>query len=203
MRKIAGLVLIAGGLLLLPVSPVGRALADHPDGCIDCHLPHHAAKPTDPDASWGVPLWSTAHTSDGLPTFTLYNSKSFDALNTDIGQPDGPSKLCLGCHDGSYPGFDPGDSEVFGVDDLTVSHPISFTYDSALAASVVTGDLNDPMATPSGLGGTIDEDLLDAQHKMQCTSCHDVHASGYGDALLKYDVDTLTSNALCQVCHDK
>jgi hypothetical protein len=170
-------------------------------------VPHHAGLPTDADASWGVPLWSTAQTSDGLPVFNLYSSKGFDALGTDIGQPDGASMLCLGCHDGSYVafGFMPDSEAIFGVDDLTTSHPISFTYDTALSNAVLDGGLYDPATALSDLGGTIDDDLLDDQHKMQCTSCHDIHLTGIGEYLLRYeyDVDTHTDNVLCRVCHNK
>jgi predicted CXXCH cytochrome family protein len=176
-------------------------------GCHNCHLPHKAATPDDPAASWGVPLWSTAQTSDGLPTFTLYGSETFNALATDITQPDGPSKLCLGCHDGSYIAFKymPGSTAIFGPNDLAKSHPVSFTYDSALAARHPKGSLRDPAVATSGLGGTIRKDLLDDHGKMQCTSCHDVHTSGKGEFMLRYDYDvaTHTDNILCRVCHDK
>ena len=166
-------------------------------GCSNCHVPHWAGDPNDPDA-YGVPLWSTAQLKDGIPTYELYSTPSFDALNTDIGQPDGPSKLCLGCHDGSYDHVD-DPRAIFGADSLKRSHPISFTYDSALAAKVVDGSLMNPSTALSGLGGTIVQDLLDAKSKLQCTSCHDVHKTGIGDYLLKYD--SLTT--LCKTCHDK
>jgi hypothetical protein len=184
----------------------GRAFAAHSDyGCHNCHVPHHAGQEGDADASWGVPLWSTAQTSDGLPTFDLYSSASFDALQTDIGQPDGATKLCLGCHDGSYVAFSfmPESDAIFGTGDLATSHPVSFTYDAALAQK--TDAVYDPTTVQSGLGGTIDEDLLDGKDKMQCSSCHDVHTSGIGEFLLRYeyDVATHTDNVMCRVCHPK
>jgi hypothetical protein len=147
--------------------------------------------------------WSTKHTSDGVPTFKLYSSPSFDALGTDIGQPDGASKLCLGCHDGSYPGVRNAGS-MFMFNDLSRTHPISFTYDSALAWRVSGGRLNDPRSTGSGLGGTIAKDLLDERGKMQCTSCHDVHSDGRGDKMLRYDYNpnTRDGSRMCTVCHN-
>jgi hypothetical protein len=206
MRKLA-IGVVMGAALLFAASPA--AFAAHSDhGCSNCHVPHHAADPTDADASWGVPLWSTAQTADGLPVFTLYSSKTFDALGTDITQPDGASKLCLGCHDGSYSYFasvNPTSEAIFSTDDLTKSHPISFTYDATLSAAVTDGGLNDPTTTDSGLGGTIDDDLLDIQHKMQCTSCHDVHLTGLTDFMLRYEYDVAahTDNVLCRTCHNK
>ena len=181
------------------------AHSDH--GCHNCHAPHKAASPDDPNASWGVPTWSTAQTADGLPVFTLYSSSTFDGLSTDIGQPDGASKLCLGCHDGSYFvfGFIPDSRAIFGTDDLAESHPISFTYNTTLAAKVRNGSLHDPSVATLGLGGTIREDLLDEMDKMQCISCHDVHESGIGEYQLRYEYDTEahTDNLMCQVCHNR
>ncbi len=152
-------------------------------------------------------VWNSRHTADGVPTFTLYSSPSFDALRTDIGQPDGPSKLCLGCHDGSYTGSGAfaGGAGVFGINDLANSHPVSFTYDSGLARRAPRGSLRDPASTPSGLGGTIASDLLDSNGKLQCTSCHDVHIRGGSGKLLRYRYggNGGGGDALCRVCHNR
>ena len=194
--------LAAVSVIFWAAGAVQAAHSDH--GCHNCHLPHKSGDPTDP-AAHGVPLWSDAQTADGLPTFTLYSSASFDALGTDIGQPDGPSKLCLGCHDGSYAvfGYIPDSQAIFGPDDLARTHPISFTYDTALANNVANGALRDPAIALSSLGGTIADDLLDDQSKVQCTSCHDVHLSGKTEYLLHVDIDIEGDEALCRICHDK
>lgn len=203
---IVSLALLAWGLSL----DVRAAHSDH--GCNNCHVPHRAAAD-----EWGVPLWSTNQTEDGLTTFTLYSSQGFDALETDIGQPDGASKQCLGCHDGTYAAFDfLGDAHVFGAEDLATSHPVSFTYDTALADKVTNGGLLDPATAMSGLGGTVEQDLLDERGKMQCTSCHDVHLTGKGDYALKYDwypetirdsngevIVSQNDQDMCRVCHNK
>lgn len=207
MRRMAGVgagLVACLGLLVW----AGAMQAAHSDyGCHNCHVPHKAAKADDPNASWGVPLWSTAQTSDGLPNFTLYSSPSFDALATGIVQPDGASKLCLGCHDGSYIAFSfmPGSKAIFGPNDLATSHPISFVYDTDLAARHPLKSLRDPSLATSGLGSTIAKDLLDSHNKMQCTSCHDIHTSGKGAYMLRYnyDVATHTDNIICRVCHNK
>lgn len=202
--------LVMGAALLFTASP--NTFAAHSDyGCHSCHVPHHALKPTDPGASWGVPLWSYAEGSaiDDV-TFTLYSSPTFDALNTDISQPDGASKLCLGCHDGAYAPIaasasntDPSQNADLGTD-LTTTHPISFTYDATLAQAA-NGGLYNPVTHSSGLGGTIDTDLLDSHHMLQCTSCHDIHTTGIGEFSLRYEYDVTahTDNILCRTCHNK
>jgi predicted CXXCH cytochrome family protein len=197
--------LLAGALAVagMAFGMSGTSFAAHSDhGCFNCHVPHKSGDATDPDA-YGVPLWSNAQLLDGLPTFDLYTSASLDA--TDVGQPTGPSKLCLGCHDGSYQVFSfiPDSQAIFEAGDLASSHPVSFTYDTALATA--DGALHDPATVTSGLGGTIADDLLDAQGKMQCTSCHDVHTSGFGEYLLKYDIDAASEHEalLCRACHER
>jgi len=115
--KLTRAVLLAAVLLLARAGALNAQ--GHAGACADCHVSRATA-------ASGAPLWSTKHTSDGLPLFTLYHSRSFDALHTDIRQPDGVSRLCLGCHDGSYPGLRAG-AKVFGSQDLVRSHLISCT----------------------------------------------------------------------------
>jgi len=156
--------------------------------CIVCHTPHHA------DLSVvDSPLWNHSVTSS---TFTLYSSATLDA--TDLGQPDGVSKLCLSCHDGTVAvdsfGGTSGSTFITGNanvgTDLRDDHPISFTYDSALATS--DGELFDP--------STIDLPLFNG--KLECATCHDVHntaSSGNSHLLIKDN----SGSALCLTCHDK
>lgn len=188
------------------VTAVAGAANAHSDlvGCDGCHIPHNAG--TLP----GVPLWNGSQTS---VTFTMYSSKTMQA--TMDGQPSGASRLCLSCHDGANPNFLwMSDSKKFGASALTGSHPVSFVYDSALAAT--DGALKSP-SQPSTLGRTIAQDLLDVNSKMQCNSCHDVHTSGVGQYQLRgYDYgyesvqnpDGSTSQLhhgpeLCRMCHLK
>lgn len=169
-------------------------MAVHSDyGCDGCHAPHDAS------ALPGVPLWSGRETTT---TFTsLYSSDTLDAVP---GQPDGASKLCLGCHDGVT---DPnyvwmGADVTFGADELADTHPISFVYDSALATA--DGALKDP-SEDSGLGGTIYEDLLHSTGKVQCNSCHDVHTTGVGDNAMR-GMDYFHGaggGQFCRMCHEK
>ena len=160
-------------------------------GCSGCHTPHNA------ESLPGVPLWNGLETK---ATFTMYSSDTFQG--TIDGQPSGNSKLCLGCHDGANPNFSWLPPEhTFGTGELVNSHPISFVYDSALAA--LDRGLKDP-SQASTLGGTISADLLDPESKVQCASCHDVHSSGVGENLLRgYDYGAQFGPELCRMCHLK
>lgn len=160
-------------------------------GCNGCHTPHNA------DTLPGVPLWNGSETTT---TFVMYSSASFQGVAD--GQPSGNSKLCLSCHDGANPDFSwIAPEHIFGADELQNSHPISFVYDSALA--VQDGGLKDPSES-STLGGTILEDLLDPESKVQCGSCHDVHTSGVGiNSLRGYDYGPQHGPELCRMCHIK
>lgn len=165
--------------------------------CLPCHTPHNAKGA----ATTAGPLWNHVATA---ATYTVYTSPTLDAAA--LGQPAGVSKACLSCHDGTIA------LEAFGTvtagavfvtgtanlgTDLSNDHPISFTYDAALATA--DGGLHDPATTNSGLGGTIAADLLFAG-SLQCASCHDVHNS-YGLANLL--VVTNAGSALCLTCHNK
>lgn len=162
--------------------------------CIVCHTPHNA------DASISdAPLWNHQTTST---VFTLYSSGT---LNSTPGQPSGSSLLCLSCHDGTvalenFSGTTTGSNMISGSfnlgADLSNDHPISMTYDAALATA--DGGLFDPTTTNSGLGGTIDSDML-ISGELQCASCHDVHGTAYS-SLLRIDN---AASALCLTCHNK
>lgn len=165
--------------------------------CAPCHTPHNA----DPNVK---PLWNHEVTE---ATFTTYSSDTLDAA--DVVQPTGPSKLCLSCHDGTvaldnFGGTTGGTNFISGAadlgTDLSTSHPISFTYDTALATA--DGFLYDPANTSSGIGRNIDEDMLagPGNDQMECSSCHDVHNERSISYLLKKDN---AGSALCMTCHDK
>ncbi len=165
--------------------------------CAVCHTPHNAQHEI------GAPLWNHEVT---VQVFTLYSSSTLDAVPN---QPSGSSKLCLSCHDGSVAldSYDGNTGTVFwpqghldvvgGFGDVSEDHPISFTYDATLALN--DGELRDPTSSPSGVGGTIQEDLL-SSGTLECSTCHDVHDAAGIDKLLR--VSNLSS-ALCLTCHDK
>lgn len=61
--------------------------------CVFCHTPHQST----PGVS---PLWNRQVTTQ---TYTPYTSETLDArvIQSQLQQPNGTSKLCLSCHDGS------------------------------------------------------------------------------------------------------
>ena len=183
--------------------------------CRPCHIPHNAIIDVPNSPLWSHELTTASH--------TVYSSNT---LNSFPGQPSGKSKLCLSCHDGTvavenHVGYTSGTWHLQNLPrrgglgtNLMDDHPISFVYNSALAND--DGELNDPSVSPSGLGGTIAEDLLD-NGSLECSSCHDVHVSRntqgcagchfvhggpiYGQTL-SLRVDN-TGSAFCLTCHNK
>lgn len=173
--------------------------SDHGPGeiCKVCHTPHNAAS-VDP------PLWRGTLRPHG--TYNLYSS---DTLNASVNQPMVPTKACLTCHDGTL-GRGPLhgsclDCHSFQGDTLNLAlhHPVSFVYDTALAEA--DGQLHDPSTTtiPQLGGKTIEEGML-YQDRMECSSCHDVHATK-GDSPTAPNLVLISNNQsrLCLSCHDK
>lgn len=178
-----------------------------PDGgqiCKVCHTPHNAST-----VAGIVPLWNRTLTA---AVFTTYTNSTFQG-SASITQPDGPSRMCLGCHDGTVAlnafGGAPAGVPVFITDplysptvllgtDLTNDHPVSFTFDAALATA--DGALFNPTTKLSGItpAGTIQTDML-FNNKLQCASCHNPHGMGNPKFLRKSNA----GSALCLTCHNK
>jgi len=158
--------------------------------CIFCHTPHNS-RPV-------APLWNR---NDPGVTYTPYNSSTFQALP---GQPDGSSILCLSCHDGTVAlgnvlsrttpiNFATGDLMPTGVSNLTTNlrndHPVSFLYNSALAAS------DRQLKSPNNITPPVSL----KNERLQCTSCHDPHKNLYSDFL----VASPQNSNLCNSCHQR
>lgn len=160
--------------------------------CQFCHTPHHAGQ--------AKPLWNK-----DIPEI-LYTTYQSSSLKAGPGQPNGASKLCLSCHDGTIAlGLLRSESQILpftggvltmppgrtnlGVD-LSDDHPISFTYDQTLATR--NGQLEDP----TNLRRPV---KLDRYGQLQCTSCHNPHDDQYG----KFLVMENRYSALCVTCHKK
>jgi len=160
--------------------------------CIVCHTPHNGT------AVANAPLWNHEVTT---ATFTVYTSPTLDAT---VAQPSSNSLLCLSCHDGTVAlesfGGNTGTNFITGSalvgTNLGNDHPISFTYNTALATT--DGELADPATANSGLGGTINADML-FSGTMECASCHDVHNNQFGSFLRLSNA----GSALCLTCHSK
>jgi predicted CXXCH cytochrome family protein len=156
--------------------------------CKFCHTPH-ASNPI-------APLWNRADPG------TYYKTYKSSTLVATVGQPTGTSRLCLSCHDGTIaltqtynprsapPGtvFLSANDQGYVGTDLSDDHPISFIYDSSLAAT--KGQLADPSALPAAL-------KLDDGGQLQCTTCHDPHEDKFG----KFLTMSNSESAVCRTCH--
>jgi predicted CXXCH cytochrome family protein len=168
--------------------------------CIFCHTPHRSTGDT--------PLWN--HAMSSVTNYTLFSSSTFLASVGQPQQPDGSSRLCLSCHDGTVAlgmvnsqsapiqmanGVSTlstaGSSTSLGTD-LSGDHPISFVYSQALVDKLAGTDA--ALNPPTSLTGKV---KLDHNNKVQCASCHNPHDDQFGDFLV---VDN-TSSALCLNCH--
>lgn len=171
--------------------------------CLPCHAPHNNKNAA------GSTLWNHADTLTLDAGFTMYSSPGMTTLG--ITKPSGPSsgsRTCLSCHDGttaldSY-GANTGTNKLTGTTllstDLSNDHPISFTYDSTLAAKPRAYLVDPSSPGSSGIGTTIAADMLIAG-KMECSSCHDVHNDGVaGTGMLK---KSNAASGLCTTCHTK
>lgn len=177
--------------------------------CVACHTPHGANT-----GETNAPLWNHALTTQ---TYTLYTSPT---LNAVAGQPSGASRLCLSCHDGTValnnygggvvgaPQFMSGTEAVGAAaqGSLSNDHPISITYNTALATT--DGGLYDPSTRNVTVGsgtnvrtGTIQNLLLFA-NQVQCASCHDVHNSQTAQTANLLRISA-TGSAICLACHNK
>jgi predicted CXXCH cytochrome family protein len=201
------IVLFAFGLTLPSIGQVGITNSAHDFSgqnwapatnkkCAVCHATHHAKNET------SAPLWNHQSTT---VVFTPYTSPTFNATGSS---PSASSKLCLSCHDGtvaienfgnttSGTTFISAANKVGGGGDLTKDHPVSFEYTSGLATT--DGGLKDPTTAVSGLGGTIQANLL-YSNRMECASCHDVHNKAGIAKLLRL---SNTTSQLCLTCHIK
>ncbi len=172
----------------LTPSGTGSMRVGEPAGlCVFCHTPHNA-NPT--RALWNREL-------PGV-TYKLYKSST---LGASLNQPTGSSRLCLSCHDGvlalgnlrvppkgSHFALGPLTGKTSLGTDLSVDHPISFVYDSALALRL--GQLADPASLPPAI-------RLDDSGQLQCTTCHDPHE----DRQPKFLRMDNRFGALCTSCH--
>jgi len=230
----------------LSVSGPGTLKADSESQvCVFCHTPHAAENV--PDVP--TPLWNRKLSG---ATYTPYTSTSIEANAAELqAGPGGSSKLCLSCHDGtmaissvnvlggkanqtiSLTGAGPGGTMALGAGtttgftrnlgiDLTNDHPISFTYDAALAAR--DGELRVPDGTTVGNRtiGTKPKLPLEVgqtvTNQMQCSTCHDPHlretdplkgsakflrVNRFQESAPSGGLFNETNDIICLACHDK
>jgi len=163
-------------------------VAGQKEVCVFCHTPH-ASTPI-------APLW------DRHDPGTYYQTYKSSTLKANVGQPTGTSRLCLSCHDGTvaltqtYNSRNARAATIFISSrdrgyigsDLSDDHPISFVYDSGLAAA--KGEMANPGSLPRALP-------LDEEGRLQCTTCHDPHINRFGKFLTMDN----TESRMCRTCH--
>ena len=229
--------------------------------CVFCHTPHGASQTDDGGAALRSPLWNrrvpagttyTPYASESLDAAAIVDGFS--------GLPGGSSKLCLSCHDGtlalgnvnvlnglagaSIPmtGTGPGGTMPVGEGsasgftrnlgtDLRNDHPISLTFNSALAQR--DGELRGVDAQqrwPGGSGAVVgvrgpgfkpqlplQPTGVNGAGQVQCSTCHDPHIRELDSARgnqkflrgqrFQEAAPTAAHNAatdmVCLGCHDK
>jgi nitrate/TMAO reductase-like tetraheme cytochrome c subunit len=135
--------------------------------CAFCHTPHHAMTATDPNANDYLPLWS--HALPDTTNYKAYDSATIDATINATSMMEGPSKLCMSCHDGaiavdthyattgtvklSTDGYTDGGLAV-GTASLSNDHPIGFIFDATdiggVAAGPAEGEPSPTLVPPAG-----------------------------------------------------
>jgi hypothetical protein len=175
--------------------------------CKFCHIPHNAVAP--------APLW--AHTLSKVQGYQTPRLRTADDTTEPVPQPDGSSRLCLSCHDGTVALGDiggrtrpipmsgtrflgPGRKGFIGTD-LSGSHPVSFVVPDGDTDGV--DPERDMGHKPLSIIRTDPAVRLDAGGKMQCTSCHDPHSDRYFQAgvVPRFWVKP-TLEEVCLTCHE-
>jgi len=169
--------------------------------CIFCHTPHNSTTQ--------APLWNRA---DPGGTYQMYWSPTMNAYPSagSAPQPNGSTKLCLSCHDGTIAlgatvasGTIPmsggittmptGSGGYLGTD-LSGHHPVSFQVTTAIVAeNNASGDV--PLKSVLEMRSN-PVAFLDAGDRVQCASCHDPHQDPFGGFLRSPNEDDT-----CLACH--
>lgn len=191
---------VPAGAISVVSSPHNLASGGEKRVCIFCHTPHHAKLLS--DQKYTGPLWNRDEIVD--PNYyTPYISSTITvSQGKAVRQPQGPSRLCLSCHDGTIAlasslhgigvNLPPLTGRTLLGRDLRDDHPISIEYDL-----LHLGDLTDA----DTLTSTTRVKLVkrDGVRYVECTSCHDPHDNQFGNFLV---VDTaVQADAICTICH--
>lgn len=162
--------------------------------CRFCHVPH---RPVVAEHLWSQPL--------SVARYETAEIRTPAGGRVPAPQPDGASRLCLSCHDGTVAisgvgGGAPRLSQARLGTDLSGSHPISFVVtDGALDPSGGSGMGLRPLASIQ-----LDPHVkLDARGRMQCTTCHDPHDdSNHAPGRTPHFFVKPTIAGVCLVCHE-
>lgn len=175
--------------------------------CKFCHIPHNATVPQ--------PLWG--HALSRVGSYGVPDIRHRDGGRVPAPQPDGSSRLCLSCHDGTVALGDvagerqpipmagaehltPGRRGYLGTD-LSGSHPISFVMPDGDVD--IPGEERDIGIRPLAIVAADRDVRLDAAGKIQCTTCHDPHSDRYFDSgrVPRFWVKP-TVTEVCLTCHE-
>jgi len=175
--------------------------------CKFCHIPHNAVVP--------VPLWG--HALSRVQHYDVPEIGGGQGTRRPAPQPDGSSRLCLSCHDGTVALGDvagerapiamsgartlgPGHRGFIGTD-LSGSHPVSFVVPDGDQG--LTTPEQDIGLKPLALLRADPDVRLDDRGKMQCTTCHDPHADRfYQPGLVPRFWVKPTLGEVCLTCHE-
>jgi len=167
--------------------------------CIFCHTPHTSL--TD------GPLWNHK-LSSATYTVSRRGVDSATQLSAPLNPPDGSSKLCLSCHDGTVPlgsvqdniiqmktvGFGPlTGSTVIGTD-LRVHHLVSIQYNGSGAGTLV--------ADKQAQCGTVSWKLAAPPGYPYLQKTHSIYVPGCADPLGCKDPANWYDGVQCTSCHD-
>ena len=164
--------------------------------CIFCHSSHNATNEG--------PLWN--HETSSPAAFRTYERATMEGA---VQQPNGATKLCLSCHDGTIAvgavhsvGYDiemqnvggggeiPSCRKGYIGTDLSGTHPVSVKMNEEIA--VARSSLRWPPYDPESAVG------LDRSGYVQCTACHDPHGSR-SEKLPFWQKESYSE--VCRVCH--
>jgi predicted CXXCH cytochrome family protein len=164
--------------------------------CIFCHTSHNATNEG--------PLWN--HETSSPAAFRTYDRATMEGTAQ---QPNGATKLCLSCHDGTIAvgsvhsseadiqmqnvgggGEIPAGRKSHIGTDLSGTHPVSVKMNEEV--SLGRTSLRWPPHDPEGEVG------LDRSGYVQCTACHDPHGSR-SEALPFWQKESYSE--VCRVCH--
>lgn len=173
--------------------------------CKFCHIPHNPVL--------NVPLWS-----HGLSQVVDYATPKLRRGGNKVEaapQPDGSSRLCLSCHDGTVALGEIGPSrrvipmggaQRLGVGrrgylgtNLSGGHPVSIPMPDAANLD----DAADMGVRPAGSIVADSAVRLDSRRLMQCTTCHDPHSdSNYRPDRTPHFWVRPTVTEVCLSCHE-
>jgi len=175
-------------------------LTNYGEVCVYCHTPHGGQ-------TQNAPLWNRNFSTQ---TYQMYNNTYSSTIDMVVAaSPQGVSRACLSCHDGSIgldviinrPNTDTslaGSGNTMPVNagqffanlgtDLQNDHPISVTYDNVA----------DP-AFNAASGGKIGGSLPLYGGRVECGTCHNPHNTTNTPFLRLSN----SNSTLCKTCHIK